>query len=114
MCTNKPDDLARRMLDDLDLAWFGDAVVGTGTFEFRKPDPRTLEAAVAMAGGDLRRAVMVGDSRTDVETARNAGVPVILVTYGYRADPVAALAPDFTVDEFSAVAPIVERLAGGP
>ena len=111
VCTNKPEDLARQMLAELGFAWFGDAVVGVGTFEFRKPDRRTLEGAVAKAGGTIGRAVMVGDSRTDVETARNAGVRVVLVSYGYRGEPVEALDADFTVDDFAAVAGVVKQVA---
>ena len=110
VCTNKPEGLARRMIGDLGLDHFGDSVVGGDTFDYRKPDRRALEAAVSRAGGDPERSVLVGDSRTDVGTARNAGIPVILVTYGYRTDPVDALAPDFVVDEFGAVAAIVRRL----
>ena len=110
VCTNKPEYLARRMLDDLGLDHFGDAVVGGDTFDYRKPDPRALGAAVSLAGGDPLRSVLVGDSRTDVETARNAEVPAILVTYGYRTDPVDALAPDIVVERFAAVAGAVRRL----
>ena len=112
VCTNKPESLARRMLDDLGLHWFGDAVVGGDTFAWRKPDRRALEAAVARAGGNPERSVLIGDSRTDVETARNAGVPAILVSYGYRTDPIEALAPDYVVDEFGAVAGVVRSIDG--
>ena len=112
VCTNKPESLARRMLDELGLPWFGSAVVGGDTFPWCKPDRRTLEAAVAWAGGNLERSVLVGDSRTDVETARNAGVPAILVSYGYRTDPIEALAPDYVVDGFGAVGGIVHRIDG--
>ena len=113
VCTNKPEDLARRMLDELGLDFFGEAVVGGDTFAFRKPDRRTLEAAAERAGGDPARSVLIGDSRTDVETARNARVPVVLVSYGYRKDPIDVLAPDFVVHEFSAVPGVARRLGGG-
>ena len=110
VCTNKPEGLARRMLEELGLDFFGDAVVGGDTFGFRKPDRRALEAAASRSGGDPGRSVLVGDSRTDVETARNAGVPIILVSYGYRTDPIDVLAPDFAVDEFGSVPGVVCRL----
>ena len=110
VCTNKPEDLARRMLSELRLDFFGEAVVGGDTFGFRKPDPRALEAAVSRAGGGPGRSVLVGDSRTDVETARNAGAPVILVTYGYRTDPVDVLAPDLVAHGFGSVPELVRRL----
>ena len=113
VCTNKPEDLARRMLAELGLDHFGDAVVGGDTFAFRKPDRRTLEAAAERAGGDPERSVLIGDSRTDVETARNADVPVILVSYGYRTDPIDDLAPDFVAHEFKEVVRLVRRLGRG-
>ena len=113
VCTNKPEDLARRMLVELELEFFGEAVVGGDTFGFRKPDRRALEAAVARAGGTPARAVLVGDSRTDVETARNGGVPVILVSYGYRTDAIETLAPDFVVHEFGSVPNVVRGLGRG-
>ena len=113
VCTNKPEDLARRMLDELGLDFFGEAVVGGDTFDFRKPDRRTLEAAVARAGGEPDRSVLIGDSRTDVETARNGGVPVILVSYGYRPEAIDDLAPDFVVHEFGAVPGVVHGIDAG-
>ena len=113
VCTNKPEDLARRMLDELGLGFFGEAVVGGDTFAFRKPDRRTLEAAVERAGGVPERSVLIGDSRTDVETARNSGVPVVLASYGYRTDPIDVLAPDLVVHEFGAVPAAVRRLGHG-
>ena len=115
VCTNKPEGLARRMLDDLGLDFFGEAVVGGDTFDFRKPDRRTLDAAASRAGGAPGRSVMVGDSRTDVATARNAGVPVVLVSYGYRTDPIDNLAPDFVVHEFGSVPAVIRGLGrNGP
>lgn len=113
VCTNKPENLARRMLGELDLDLFGEAVVGGDTFEYRKPDRRALEAAVARAGGAPGRSILIGDSRTDVETARNAGVPAVLVGYGYRSESVEVLAPDFVVHEFDAVPGVVRRIGGG-
>ena len=113
VCTNKQEDLARRLLDDLGFGWFGDALVGADTFAWRKPDRRALEAAVAKAGGVRERSVLIGDSRTDVETARNAGVPAILVSYGYRSEPIDELGPDFVVHDFAAVAGIVQGLSRG-
>ena len=113
VCTNKPEALARRMLAELGIDFFGAAIVGGDTFGFRKPDRRTLEAAADRAGGNPERAVLIGDSRTDVETARNAGVPVILVSYGYRSDSIDDLAPDFVVHEFGSAPGVVRRIVGG-
>jgi phosphoglycolate phosphatase len=65
-----------------------------------KPDPRTRELTIEAAGGDPRRAVMVGDSKTDVDTAKNAGAPVVAVDFGYTDIPVAELAPDRVISHF--------------
>lgn len=100
ICTNKPERLARLLLDRLAVADHFDAICGRGSFPVHKPDPQMLHLTVAAAGGDLTRAIMVGDSCTDVETARNAGVPVIVVDFGYTEAPVATLGPDRIISHF--------------
>lgn len=79
--TNKPEAPARRILAHLDLMRFFGAVVGGDTLPVRKPDPAPLRLAMRQLGA--ADAIMVGDSRTDVDAARNAGVPVVAVTWGY-------------------------------
>jgi phosphoglycolate phosphatase len=83
VCTNKPDYLALKLLDALDLTTRFAAVGGAGTFAANKPDPRHLLGTIALAGGEPATSVMVGDSMTDVNAARAAKVPVIAVDYGY-------------------------------
>ena len=89
-------------------------VAGKDSFSFFKPDPRHLLETIARAGGDPGRAVMVGDSRTDIDTAKAAGVPVVAVTFGYTDVPVAKLGPDRTIDDFSALPEAVMGLLGVP
>ena len=100
ICTNKPEPLARLLLDRLNAADRFAAICGRGSFPVHKPDPEMLRRTIAAAGGDPRRAVMVGDSHTDIETARNAGVPVVAVDFGYTDTPVAALGPDRIISHF--------------
>ena len=100
ICTNKPERLARLLIDRLAVADRFDAICGRGSFPVHKPDPQMLHLTVAMAGGDPARMIMVGDSRTDVDTARNAGAPVIAVDFGYTDTPVAALGPDRIISHF--------------
>ena len=59
-----------------------------------------LRRTIAAAGGDPRSAVMVGDSATDIRTARAAGVPVIAVDFGYSEIPVSEFAPDRVIGHF--------------
>lgn len=100
ICTNKPERLARLLIDRLAVADRFDAICGRGSFPVHKPDPQMLHLTVAAAGGDPARTIMVGDSRTDVDTARNAGAPVIAVDFGYTDTPVAALGPDRIISHF--------------
>jgi phosphoglycolate phosphatase len=65
-----------------------------------KPDPRTLMLTIEAAGGDPRRALMIGDSKTDIDTAKNAGAPVVAVDFGYTDTPVAELSPDRVISHF--------------
>ena len=100
VCTNKLERLSRRLLDELGLTPRFAAICGGDTFAVRKPDAGHLLGTVERAGGDPARTVMVGDSATDVNAAKNAGVPVVGVTFGYTDAPVASFAPDRVIDHF--------------
>ncbi|HVY21598.1 MAG TPA: phosphoglycolate phosphatase [Bauldia sp.] len=93
VCTNKYEAPARKLLAILGLADRFAAITGQDTFGFRKPDPRHLTETVRLAGGDPGDAVMVGDSATDIDTAKAAGVPVVAVSFGYSPVPVSRLGP---------------------
>ncbi len=66
----------------------------------QKPDPEMLRQTILRAGGRPDHAVMVGDSATDIRTARAAGLPVVAVEFGYTEIPVAELAPDKIISHF--------------
>ncbi len=100
VCTNKPDPLARPIMEALGLARRFAAITGQGAFPWLKPDARVFTETVRLAGGTPERAVMVGDSETDIATARAAGVPVVAVTFGYTPEPVASFGPDRLIDHF--------------
>jgi phosphoglycolate phosphatase len=100
VCTNKPEPLARLLLEKLEAADRFAAICGRGTFPMHKPDPRTLLLTIEAAGGDPARAVMVGDSKTDIDTAKQAGAPVVAVDFGYTDTPVAELSPDRVISHF--------------
>ncbi|KHQ55261.1 phosphoglycolate phosphatase [Mameliella alba] len=87
LCTNKPHEATLSALRDTGLAPFFEVVIGGDSLPTRKPDPAMLHAALDGAS----RALYVGDSETDVETAQNAGVPFLLFTEGYRKTPVGDL-----------------------
>ena len=112
VCTNKVEAHAVQLLDVLGVAGRFGAICGRDTFAYFKPDPRHLTLTVERAGGDARRAVMVGDSRTDIVTAQAAGVPVVAVPFGYTDTPVEDLGPDAVITHFDELFDAVQKLAG--
>ena len=100
VCTNKLERLSKRLLDALQLSDRFTAICGPDTFGIHKPDPQMFRATVLKAGGKPHRAVMVGDSITDIRTARAANVPVVAVDFGYTDVPVATLGPDRVISAF--------------
>lgn len=108
VCTNKPERYAVKLLRELKMMHWFEAVCGGDTFAFKKPDPRHLTETILKSGGG--DAIMVGDSRTDVDTARAAGIPVIGVSFGYTDVPMRDLRPDIMIDHFEAFSQAVHRL----
>jgi phosphoglycolate phosphatase len=101
VCTNKLEWLSVRLLDALKLSQRFTAICGQETFGVQKPDPEMLRKTIARAGGDVACAIMVGDSATDIDTARSAGVPIVAVDFGYTETPVALLNPDRIISRFA-------------
>jgi len=110
VCTNKVEEHSVKLLDELGIGHRFAANCGRDTFPYFKPDPRHLIMTIARAGGDPSRAVMVGDSRTDIVTAQNAGIPVVAVPFGYTDVPVKDLKPDIVIDHFDELFAAVETL----
>ena len=110
ICTNKPEALARQLLSDLNVLDAFAALIGADTLPVRKPDPEPLREAVRRAGGDPAFACLVGDSDTDRNTARAAGVPSILVTFGPSGEDMAALAPEVLLEHFDHLPGVVAGL----
>jgi phosphoglycolate phosphatase len=100
VCTNKIESLARLLITKLGIAERFAFVCGQDTFGVAKPDPKPLLETIAASGGSRQRAIMVGDSETDIQTARAAGVPVIAVDFGYANRPVKELGPDRVISHF--------------
>jgi phosphoglycolate phosphatase len=101
VCTNKLEWLSVRLLDALKLTRRFHAICGPDTFGVSKPDPKILHGTIERAGGNPARAIMIGDSMTDIATARAAGVPIIAVDFGYTDIPIETLKPDRVVSAFA-------------
>jgi phosphoglycolate phosphatase len=101
--TNKPVRISGRIVDGLGLSKYFTHVYGGNSFERKKPDPLGVETLLAEVGVPKERTMMVGDSAVDVQTARNAGIKVCGVTYGFQPESFASDPPDMMVnrlDEF--------------
>ena len=114
VCTNKLEFLAVRLLDTLGLARRFAAICGQDTYGLQKPDPEVLRRTVARAGGKMRCALMVGDSETDIDMAREAAIPVVAVDFGYTETPVNLLAPDRIISRFDDLPAAVHELLRPP
>jgi len=101
VCTNKLERLAVLLLDKLNLRERFTVICGQDTFGIQKPDPEILRRTVAAAGGTLRSTVMIGDSITDIRTARASGVPIVAVDFGYSERPIVEFGPDHTISHFA-------------
>lgn len=110
ICTNKPEGLAQILLTRLGVRDAFASLIGADTLAVRKPDPAPLLEAVRRAKGDLARACLIGDTQTDRDTARAAGVPSVLVTFGPSGKAVLEFQPEASIAHFDELADVVARL----
>ena len=108
--TNKREGLAKQLLDELDLSKHFGAVFGGDTLARRKPFPDPILGAIEALGAKREAAVMIGDTDTDINAAKAAGIPVIAVTFGYSATPIESLGADCLIDHFDELPEAVSRL----
>jgi phosphoglycolate phosphatase len=110
VCTNKLERNSVKLLTELKIAQRFRAICGQDTFAVQKPDPAALLGTIARAKGDRRRSLMVGDSRTDIDTAKAAGIPVIAVDFGYSDRHVREFGPDAIISHFDDLFDVVRGL----
>lgn len=108
--TNKPQVLAEPLLAKLDLARYFPVIHGAGRFSYVKPDARVFHHVLDELGGTGSGTVMIGDSATDVATARAAGAPVVVLSYGYTPEPAHTLGADVVIDDFAQLPRVLEQL----
>ncbi len=113
VCTNKLEWLSVRLLDTLALTQHFATICGQDTFGVQKPDPEMLRRTIRRAGGEPADAIMVGDSGTDVRTARAANIPIIAVDFGYSEVPIETLQPDRLIGSFADLPAAIQELEAG-
>jgi phosphoglycolate phosphatase len=113
ICTNKIESSAKLLISKLGIAERFAFICGQDTFGVGKPDARPLLKTIAASGGSSERAILVGDSATDIKCARAANVRVIAVTYGYAEVPVSELGPDRVIAHFDELEAACDALLSG-
>lgn len=110
ICTNKPEGLAEQLLQALKVRNVFGALVGADTLTVSKPSPEPLFETVRRLQGDPKQTMLVGDSDTDRNTAKAAGVPSILVTFGPSGEDMEALEPEALLHDYAALPALAQVL----
>ena len=107
VCTNKQEHLAVDLLKKIKIYDFFEYVAGRNTFEYCKPDPRHLTSIIEIMDGNIKKSLMIGDSENDADTAKLAGVPMILLENGYTDKKTEQIYHDHLVKDFVEIEKIV-------
>lgn len=112
VCTNKPEELARLLLADLQIADAFASLVGADTLPVRKPDPRPYRASVEAAGGEVSSSFLIGDTQTDLKTAKAAGIKIALIGFGPEGKTISRLNPDRILNHFDELPDLAKEWLG--
>ena len=108
ICTNKSESLARSLVAAFGWQHRFAAIVGGDTLPVRKPDPAPLRLAIERGGGGP--AAFVGDSITDTDTARAAGIPCVALSFGFSDRPAVQLGASAVIDHWDELIPALAAL----
>ena len=109
VCTKKLEHLAIDLLKKIGIYDFFEYVAGHNTFDYCKPDPRHLTSVIEILDGDIKKALMIGDSETDANAAKSAGIPVILLEDGYTEKNITEIYHNHLVKDFVGIEKIVSK-----
>ena len=109
VCTNKTDYLAVDLLKKIEIYDFFEYVAGYNTFDYCKPDPRHLTTVIEILDGDINRSIMIGDSESDANAAKSAGLPMILLEDGYTEKKITDIYHNHIIKDFVGIEKIVTK-----
>ena len=109
VCTNKQEHLAIDLLKKIGIYDYFEYVAGSNTFDYCKPDPRHLTNVIEIVGGEINKCIMIGDSETDANAGKNAGIPVILLEDGYTEKNTTEIYHNYLIKDFIGVEKIVSK-----
>ncbi len=109
ICTNKQEYLSINLLKQLNIYDYFEYVAGSDTFDYCKPDPRHLTNVIDIMQGDIKKSIMIGDSETDANSAKAAGIPFILIEDGYTEKKVSEIYHDHLIKDFVNIEEIINK-----
>ena len=109
VCTNKQEHLAIDLLKKIGIYDYFEYVAGSNTFDYCKPDPRHLTNVIEILGGEIKRSIMIGDSETDANAAKNAGIPVVLLEDGYTEKKTTEIYHNHLIKDFIGIEEIISK-----
>ena len=109
VCTNKTEHLAVDLLKKINVYDYFEYVAGYNTFDYCKPDPRHLTNVIEIIQGELKKSIMIGDSETDSESAKAAGLPFILVEDGYTDKTISEIYHNHLIKDFNGIDQIINK-----
>ena len=109
VCTNKQEHLAIDLLKKIGIYDYFEYVAGSNTFDYCKPDPRHLTNVVEILGGEIKKSIMIGDSETDANAGKNAGIPVILLEDGYTEKNTTEIYHNHLIKDFIGIEKIISK-----
>ena len=107
VCTNKQEHLAIDLLKKIKIFDYFEYVAGSNTFDYCKPDPRHLTSVIEILQGDIKKSLMIGDSETDANAAKEAGIPVIILEDGYTEKKTSEIYHNHLIRDFIGIEKIV-------
>ena len=109
VCTNKTEHLAVDLLKQINVYDYFEYVAGYNTFDYCKPDPRHLTNVIEIIQCELKKSIMIGDSETDSEAAKAAGLPFILVEDGYTDKTINEIYHNHLIKDFNGIEQIINK-----
>jgi phosphoglycolate phosphatase len=109
VCTNKQEHLSNDLLKKIGIYDFFEYVAGSDTFDYCKPDPRHLTNVVEILDGDLKKTIMIGDSETDANAGKAAGIPVVLLENGYTEKNTTEIYHNHLIKDFTGIEKIIKE-----
>ena len=109
VCTNKQEHLAIDLLKKIGIYDYFEYVAGSNTFDYCKPDPRHLTNVIEILGGEMKKSIIIGDSETDANAGKNAGIPVVLLEDGYTEKNTTEIYHNHLIKDFVGIEKIISK-----